>query len=66
MAPSNVEWLLELAVLLYRLALLGDEPRPRLERALEIVRRLDAEGKLKPEQKAWPAAVEQALANLPK
>jgi hypothetical protein len=47
---------------LFKLALLGDETVPRLTRALAILRRLDAEGRLPADKKGWIAAFEQALA----
>ena len=49
--PDNALWQTDLVVALVRLALTGDEPRPRLERALEIMRRLEREGKLAASQR---------------
>jgi len=63
--PANTQWQIDLVVLLVGLAQAGDDAPARLARALEIVRRLAAEGKLTPDQKSWPQAIEQAIAALP-
>jgi tetratricopeptide (TPR) repeat protein len=60
--PGNATWQIDLATCLYRLAQLGDEPRRRLERALAILRRLDAAGALSEDQKPWIPGLEQAIA----
>jgi hypothetical protein len=51
---------------LNKLALAGDEPRVRFERALAILRKLDAGGRLASNQKGWIQAIEEGLAALPK
>jgi hypothetical protein len=51
---------------LFQLALAGDEPRARLERALAIMRKLETEGRLAANQKFWIEYIRQALAALPK
>ena len=60
--PGNAIWQIDLATCLFRLAQIGDEPRARLERALAILRRLDAAGTLPEAQKPWIAGLEQAIA----
>ena len=62
---ANTLWQTDLVIALVRLAFSGDEPRARLTRALDIVRRLDGEGKLTTPQRAWIELIEQALAKLP-
>jgi hypothetical protein len=57
---------MDLVACLFKLATVGDEPRPRLERALAIVRKLDGEGKLTADEKSWIAYIEQGLAELPR
>jgi hypothetical protein len=64
--PGNAQWQIDIVMLLLGLAQAGEDPPARLARALEIVRRLEAEGKLTPDQKSWPQAIEQAIAALPK
>jgi tetratricopeptide (TPR) repeat protein len=57
----------DLAIGLYLLAFyLDDEPAPRVERAREIVRRLESQGKLAPDRKAQVAVLEQLLTDKPK
>jgi hypothetical protein len=63
--PANAELQSELAVVLVRLAVLGDQPQVHYRRALEIVRKLAAEGKLTAAQTSWPVEIEQALAAAP-
>ena len=57
---------IDLVLALNKLALVGDEPRTRFERALQILRKLEAAGQLAASQKGWIAALEQGLAALPK
>jgi hypothetical protein len=59
---AATRWRIDLALCLYRLAELGDEPQPRLKRILAILRGLDAEAKLSSEQREWIPAIEQAIA----
>jgi hypothetical protein len=61
--PDNAAWQSELAFSLFRLALAGDEPQPRLERALALLQKLDAAGKLNAEQKPMIATIQQVLAS---
>ena len=42
--PDNPRWQIDLVLALNKLALVGDEPRARFERALAILRKLDAGG----------------------
>jgi tetratricopeptide (TPR) repeat protein len=63
--PGNVLWQTNLVIALRRLAQAGDEPRSRLMRALEITRRLEAEGKLGAEQARWIEDLENKLKDLP-
>lgn len=63
--PADPGGQLDLVIGLYRLADAGDEPRPRLTRALEILRQLDARGALSANQKAWFRDIERRLATLP-
>jgi tetratricopeptide (TPR) repeat protein len=60
--PDNAAWQSELAMSLFRLAQAGDEPQPRLERALALLQKLDAAGKLNAEQKPMIANIQQVLA----
>jgi hypothetical protein len=45
---------------------LGDNPRANLNRALEILRRLDREGGLSADQKRWMDLITRELAKLPR
>jgi tetratricopeptide (TPR) repeat protein len=64
--PENAEWQINLVLSLWHLAGDGnDEPRARYMRALEILRRLDAAGKLTADQKGWIGMIEQRLGSLP-
>ena len=45
---------------------LDDDPAPQVERAREIVRRLEAQGKLAPDRKAYIDQLEQQLIDKPK
>ncbi len=47
-------------------AMVGDEPRARFERALAILRKLDAAGQLAANQKGWIQALEEGIAALPR
>jgi hypothetical protein len=60
--PDNAAWQSELAISLFRLAQAGDEPQPRLQRALALLQKLDAAGKLNVEQKPMIANIQQVLA----
>jgi tetratricopeptide (TPR) repeat protein len=64
--PDNVLWQTDLVIALRRLALVGENPQLYLTRALEIARRLEADGKLGAEQAGWIEALEQELTILPK
>jgi tetratricopeptide (TPR) repeat protein len=59
--PGNVGSQADLIVILIKLGDSGDDPRERYTRAIEIARRLDAEGKLAAEQKGWVAELERRL-----
>ena len=61
--PDNAAWQSELAMSLVRLAQAGDAPQPRLERALALLQKLDAAGKLNAEQKPMIANIQQVLAS---
>jgi tetratricopeptide (TPR) repeat protein len=62
-SPDNPVLQSDLAIGLYLLALhLDDDPSPRQERAREIVRKLEAEGRLLPATKAYIAQLEQKIA----
>jgi tetratricopeptide (TPR) repeat protein/energy-coupling factor transporter ATP-binding protein EcfA2 len=63
--PDNSRWQIDLILSLNKLALAGDAPRARFERALAIVRRLDAAGQLAADQKGWIQALEKTLAAMP-
>jgi hypothetical protein len=63
--PDNAAWQSELAFSLFRLALAGDEPQSRLQRALALLQKLDAAGKLNAEQKPMIANIQQVLASPP-
>jgi tetratricopeptide (TPR) repeat protein len=60
--PNNPNWQIDLVLDLRRLAELGDDPRQKLTRALDIARRLAAEGRLPAELADWPNAIEKKLA----
>jgi tetratricopeptide (TPR) repeat protein len=62
--PDNVQWLIDVVVSLYKLAYAGEDARARYARALEILRRLDADGKLTAEQKDWIDTIEKEVAAL--
>lgn len=62
--PGNAQWQADMAISLYRLAMAGDDTRARLTRALDILRKLDAAGKLTADQKGWIALFEGKLAAL--
>ena len=54
----------DLMIILIRLGDVGDDAKERYRRALEIARRLDTEGKLAHDQKAWIDAVAARLSKL--
>jgi tetratricopeptide (TPR) repeat protein len=62
--PDNAEWQLDVVFSLYKLALAGDTPRDRLARALEMLRRLDAAGRLGSNRKGFISEIERRLAAL--
>src|SRR5262249_46979584 len=64
--PANVLWQTDLAAVLYALAHAGENARANLEQALEIMRQLDRQGKLGPEQDGWIARLQSELDALPK
>ena len=59
--PGNVQGQTDLIVSHFKLAQAGDTPRENLVRALEIVKRLESEGKLSAQQQGWVDALEQAI-----
>ena len=63
--PGNADWQIDLVIVLFKLAEVGDEARSRLALALQILRQLASERKLPPVQQAWIGLIERALANLP-
>jgi tetratricopeptide (TPR) repeat protein len=64
--PGEVQLQFDVALSLFQLADIGDDPKPRLERGLALLRQLDAAGRLNAGQKSWISLFEQALAALPK
>ena len=62
--PGNALWQTDVVIALFQVARLGDNPRANLSRALEILQRLDREGKLSADQKRWINAINQELAKL--
>ncbi|MFL5077130.1 MAG: tetratricopeptide repeat protein [Microvirga sp.] len=64
--PSNAVWQIDLVLCLNSLGQIGDEPRARYERILKMLRNLEREKKLTPEQSSWIAAAERFLATLPR
>jgi tetratricopeptide (TPR) repeat protein len=58
---NNPSWQIDLVHDLSRLTELGDHPRPKLIRALDIARRLAGVGKLPPEIADLPNAIEKKL-----
>ena len=63
--PSNALWQIDLVLCLNGLAQIGDQPRGHYERILVILRRLEREGKLTPDQASWIGAAERLRASLP-
>ena len=53
--PGNVSWQTDLVVSLYKIAIMAESERKQaaLDEAIQIVDRLDAEGKLSAAQKGW-------------
>ncbi|MEA2987723.1 MAG: hypothetical protein QOG83_434, partial [Alphaproteobacteria bacterium] len=64
-APDSIQWQLDLVTVLFKLAYANDEPRARLEQARDIIRKLEADGKLSAAQKSWIELIDYSLANLP-
>jgi tetratricopeptide (TPR) repeat protein len=64
--PESTDYQFDLLDALGYLAVAGDDPRGRLERALAIARKLDAEGRLPANQKGLIAFIQKAIAELPK
>ena len=64
--PGNAQWQSDLVVSLMQAAGLGDNPRDNLNRALEILRRLDREGGLGADQSRWMDLITRELAKLPR
>ncbi|MCC6889060.1 MAG: tetratricopeptide repeat protein [Hyphomicrobiales bacterium] len=62
---GNPRWQIDLVLSLHKLALLGDAPRARFERALAILRKLEAAGRLAANQRGWIEELQQSLAALP-
>jgi tetratricopeptide (TPR) repeat protein len=62
--PGNAQWQTDLVQALYRLGQAGDDRRSNFSRALEIMRKLAADGKLQEYQKRLIELIEQALAKL--
>jgi tetratricopeptide (TPR) repeat protein len=62
--PSVVRWQLDLVVNHHKLRELGDEPLVHLTAALGILRRLDSEGRLPADRKAWIPIFEQWFKDL--
>jgi tetratricopeptide (TPR) repeat protein len=63
--PNNVQWQRGVVVALVKLAEAGDDPRARLTRAMDIARRLAAEGRLPGDMQRWPDELARRLAQLP-
>jgi len=63
--PTNAVWQIDLVLCLNSLAQIGDEPRERYERILVVLRRLEREGRLTPDQASWITAAERLLTSLP-
>ena len=62
--PENARWHIDLVRTLLALAILGDDARPRLTRALQIAGRLESEGKLTANMKGVVKTIERRLAAL--
>jgi tetratricopeptide (TPR) repeat protein len=62
--PGNAQWQSDLVISLMQAAGLGDDPRANLSRALEILRRLDREGRLGADQRRWIDVITRELAKL--
>ncbi|HZT86457.1 MAG TPA: AAA family ATPase [Stellaceae bacterium] len=62
--PGNAQWQTDLAIGLYKLATVetGEERKDRLNEALAILDRLDAQKLLSGDQAKWPALLRQMLA----
>src|SRR5262245_4454889 len=63
---GNALWQPDLVISLVQVARLGDDPRARLTRALDITQRLDRERKLNANQKGWIGMIGHELARLPR
>jgi len=63
---GNALWQTDLVISLVQVARLGDDPRARLTRALDITQRLDRERKLNANQKGWIGMIGQEVARLPR
>ncbi len=62
--PASAQWQTEVVQALVKLAVADDDPRGRITEALDILRRLDANGRLTPVQQKWIPALEAELAKL--
>jgi tetratricopeptide (TPR) repeat protein len=64
--PDNVEAEIQTALLLGKLAIVGDDPRSRLTEAVQILRRMKAQNRLPPSEQGLLTEVEAMLAKLPR
>ena len=63
--PGDAEAQRDLVVSLTKVAQVSAEPAPHYYEALAILKALNAEGRLSPEQEGWIGWVENQIASLP-
>jgi tetratricopeptide (TPR) repeat protein len=61
--PGTVRWQINVVRSLVLLAEAGDQPRERLERALDIILPLQSEGRLPAKEASWPELIKQYIAD---
>ena len=62
---GNVEAELDMVICHFKLATVSADPHPHLQSALDILRKLQGEGRLPPRNVEWIAIIEGAIADLP-
>ena len=59
--PENANWQVFLSATHIALAIAGDQPESRLRLAIDILRKLDRDGKLPQNRKKWLSVLEREL-----
>ncbi len=62
--PGSAQAQMDIVAGLYKTAMAGDDPKARLGEALEILEKLDAQGRLTSDAKSWLGDIKAALAAL--